>query len=272
MKRLLLAALVTLISSPERGPLEPKVQFLHGFRGGDPILVYYEITAPLELKAVRVQNLPIKQWRLITAFEKRNLEIEVVPEPGLNVEWDRLSIVDGRGAERTLYVAPSRAMYVPERARYEINYERMEQQPSAKLYMGLRIFNDSAQPVTVEKFVYAPSQVSANRIVIEPGYDTDWFKKLDAWANNQAATFPAGSSLRDSQNLNLTILPSKGFSAAVVNSSFKPGFSCVRTKQFRDPGKRVDSAYLQPLVQYRVGNSKSQFYPLPDAIITDLCP
>jgi hypothetical protein len=271
----LLGALLLLSASAaplERGVLHPRVHLVHGSSGGDPMLVYYELAQPLTLKSLRVPGLPIKSWRFVTAFQKRNLEIELEVKPGLSTEWDRLEIVDGANRARSLFVAPSRALTVPERDRYEINYERMEQKPSSRLYLGLRIFNDSAQVVTIDRFIYAPSAASTNRILVHPSYDPAWFNRLEVWSERTDNTLPQGSSLLNSEKLNLKIAPSRGFSAAIVGQSFKAGFSCARAGVKRDPGKRVDSAYLQPLIQYRVGNGKPLLYPVPDAIIADLCP
>ena len=83
---------------------------------------------------------------------------------------------------------------------------------------------------------------------------------------------PQGATLMDSSNLELKILPSRGFSAAIVASSVKPAFSCLRAGVKRDPAKRVDSAVLQPVIIYRVGTGKSQRYPVPDTILADPCP
>ncbi|NJK44319.1 MAG: hypothetical protein HC933_08565, partial [Pleurocapsa sp. SU_196_0] len=149
MKRVVLLGAWLLLSASaatlERGVLQPRVHLVHGFGGGDPMLVYYEVAQPLTLKSVRVPGLPIKSWRFVTAFQKRNLEIELEAKPGLNAQWDRLEVVDNANRTRSLFVAPSRALTIPERDRYEINYERMEQKPSSRLYLGLRVFNDSAQ-------------------------------------------------------------------------------------------------------------------------------
>jgi hypothetical protein len=278
MKHLALLGLLTLLNAAgatgaaERGVLEPRVHLVHGDPNGDPILVYYEVKRPLELKSVNVPGLPIRSWRFVTAFSKRSLEIEIIPKAGLNLEWNALRVVDSANRQRTLGVAPGRAMTIPRRQAYEINFERMEQQPSTRLYLGLRIFNDAAQPVTIEKFIYAPSAAATNRILVQPRYDKAWFTQLETWTKQNGSALPEGSSLMNSNALNLTILPSRGFSAAVVAQSFKPEFSCTRAGIERDPGKRVDSAYLQPIIQYRVGNGKPLFYPIPDAIIADLCP
>ena len=260
-----------LLGTPAR-PLEPRVHFLHGAIGGDPMLVYYEASQPLELKSVRIAGVPIKSWQFVTAFGKQSLEIELVTKPGLNAEWDTLEVIDASGKPRALNVAPSRAMTVPEKPSYELNYERMEQIPSSRLFLGLRIFNDSAQTVTVDKFVYAPSKVSANRVLVVPRYDPAWFTKLEDWVLARATPLPSGATLMDSSKLGLKILPSRGFSAAIVASSFKPAFSCLRAGVERDPQKRVDSAVLQPIIVYRVGGGKQQFYPIPDTILADLCP
>jgi hypothetical protein len=268
----LLATLTFLSAAAERGVLEPRVHLVHGDPKGDPLLVYYEVKQPLELKSVTVTGLPIQSWRFVTAFSKRSLEIEITPKTGLNLEWNALQVVDAQNRKRTFAVAPSRAMTIAQRDAYEINYERMEQQPSSKLYMGLRVFNDSPQPVIVEKFIYAPNAAATNRILVQPNYNPRWFTQLEAWTKQNGGALPEGSSLMNSSALNLTILPSRGFSAAIVAQSFKPEFSCARAGVKRVPGKRVDSAYLQPVIQYRVGNGKPLFYPIPDAIIADLCP
>jgi hypothetical protein len=273
MKLWLLGLGLVLFAPPvERGILEPRVHLLHGAVGGDPMLVYYESKTPLELRTLNIPGVPIRSWRFMTAYGKRSLEIELVSKPGLNVEWDKLNVTDLSGKARVLGVAPSRAIVVQERDRYELSYERLEQEPSARLYLGLRIFNDANETITVDKFIYAPGQVSANRILLEPRYDPKWFTKLETWGKSKDDTPPDGATLADSSQLNLKIPLSKGFSAAIVGSSFKPAFSCARAGVKRDPSKRVDSAYLQPLIQYRVGNGAPQFYPVPDAIIADLCP
>jgi hypothetical protein len=272
MKYLVALGLLALLGNPA-SPLEPRVHFLHAAISGDPMLVYYEVTAPFELKSVKIAGVPIKSWQFVTAFQKHSLEIELVTKPGLNAEWDRLEVIDSSGKPRALSVAPSRAMTVPEKPSYELDYERMEQQPSSRLYLGLRIFNDSAQTVTMDEFIYAPFKVSANRVLVNPRYDGQWFTKLEAWVRGTGGTpLPQGARLMDSSKLRLKILPSRGFSAAIVAQSFKPAFSCLRAGVKRDPQKRVDSAVLQPVIQYRVGSGKPQFYPIPDTILADLCP
>ena len=161
---------------------------------------------------------------------------------------------------------------MPAKDVYELGYERMEQQPSSRLYLGLRIFNDSAQTVTVDKFIYAPSKVSANRVLVIPRYDGQWFSKLEDWVHGSGTPLPQDATLMDSSNWELKILPSRGFSAAIVASSFKPAFSCLRAGVKRDPAKRVDSAVLQPVIVYRVSTGKTRRYPVPATILADLCP
>ena len=97
MKHLVALGLLALLGTPER-PLE-----LEGiFFGGDPMLVYYEATAPLELQSVKIAGVPIKSWQFFAAFQKRSLEIKLVSKTGLNAEWDTLNVIDASGKSRAL--------------------------------------------------------------------------------------------------------------------------------------------------------------------------
>jgi hypothetical protein len=267
----LLSALVAAQSAPRA--LEPRVHLLHATPGGDPMLVYYEAASSTAFKTVSIPGVPVRAWRFVTAFGKRSLEIELITKPGLNAEWDALSVTDPSGKVQRIPVGPSRVTTIQERDQYELSYERMEQEPNNRLFLGLRVFNDSDQIVTVDKFIYAPSQASAARVLVQPRYDSAWFQKLEDWVRAPSSpTLPAGATLMDANNMGLKILPSRGFSAAIVAQSFKREFTCPRAGVKRDPSKRVDSAVLQPFIVYRVGGGAQRYYPIPDTIIADVCP
>jgi hypothetical protein len=267
----MLGTLAVAQTAPTR-LLEPRVHLLQTTMTGDPLLVYYDTPSATQLTAVRIPGVAVSAWRFVTAFGKRSLELEIARRPGLNTEWDTLEVRDASGATRRVPVGPSRVTVLSERAQPDLSYERMEQEPNNRLFLGLRIFNDAAAVVTVDKFIYAPSAASNAQVVVVPRYDSAWFDKLEAWGRQPGDPLPAGSSLVNANSMNLKILPSRGFSAAIVAQSFKPNFRCPRAGITRDPKKRVDSAVLQPFIVYRVGSGAPQIYPIPDTIIADICP
>jgi hypothetical protein len=267
--RITIAIMLSLTASAAAPRLEARVHFLHGWEGGDPILLYYRITNKerLEPKTLRAGALPIKRFGTIEAFGKRELEIIVEPKLGLDVTFDTLTI-DGSKVS----VKPSRVLYLKPKTEFEINYERMEQLPNKSLFLGMRIFNDSPKTVVIEKILYAPKGVSSDRVLINEKFDPAFFSTLETWARNGGVGVPKGTTLKNSSALGLKVAPGKAFGAAVVNASFQKAFSCEAKNVRRDPKLRFDTAYLSPIIIYRVGEGQPQSYPIPDQIIADLCP
>jgi hypothetical protein len=283
MKRFLLIIFgVTALAAPVP-KLEPRVHFIHEWEGGDAFQLYYEIPQPLvpndpfggkpgsstnnDIKTVAITGLPLKNWRIVDAFGKRNIELNVNPKVGLDVTFNSLKI---NGVN--VNVAPSRVMYLKPLLKYPLSYERLQQQPNDKLFLAMRIFNDSPDTITIEKILYAPKGVSSDQILVSPRYDSEFFSKLERWVAGDTSTIPSGSSTVKSTALNLKILPSRGFGAAILGSSLEKKFSCQTNKPTRDPSKRYDTFISQPIIQYKVGSGKSVFYPIPDQIIADICP
>lgn len=262
----------------------PKLHFIYGFEHGDPVRVYFERTkafddAKLEIKGVSVPGVKVRSWRSLEAFSKPLFEVEFALKPGDDVDFDALRIQDAKGQEYAVRVGPNRVMYLKPKEQYEINFEVMEQLPNERLYLGMRVFNDSSQTVTIDRIVYAPKAAATNQILLNPAYDPAWFRKLEVWSQalvkggGLLPPLPERAKYADAGKLNLKIAPSFGFSAAIVEPSLKPNYSCLRTPaaQKTDPAKRRDNAYLLGAIEYRVGSGPKQWYPLPDQIFADVC-
>jgi hypothetical protein len=253
--------------------LVPRMHFVYGHESGDPVRLYFDLKRPLEPKGVEVAGLRLREWRMLTAFGKPSLELTVDMKPGLDTEFDTVTLKLPSGTVRAV-AGPNRVIYLKPRDRYEISFERMEQLPNQRLYLGMRIFNDADQIITIERIIYAPKAASTNQMLVNPAYEDEWFDQLERWSKagtSASSALPRGAKWMDAGKLNLRVQASRGFSAAIVESSFKPAFSCLRKGVPPNPNKRRDSAFLQGLIQYRVGNGLLQTYPIPDDVMAEVC-
>jgi hypothetical protein len=264
--------------------LVPKLHFIFGYEQGEPVQMYFQRTPvfdaqKLEIKSISVTGLKVRSWQLFEAFGKPLLEIDFEPKPGDDINFETIQIKDARGREFTVSVGPNRVMYLKPKAKYELNFELLEQIPNNRLYLAMQFFNDSPQTVTINRIVYAPKIASTNRILLNPAYDSTWFTKLELWSralvtgSGVLPPLPDKANYADANNLNLNISPSRGFSAAIVEPSLKAKYSCLRLPAAKrpDPKVRRDNAYLQGVIEYRVGSGPKQLYPIPDSIQTDVC-
>jgi hypothetical protein len=265
-----------LIGSGQAGPkptwLEPKMHLLHGFEGNLAI-AYFNRTStngkPLEFSNLTITSLGgkpvrLKPWRTFRAFRQDLLEITFDLNPGDDFEFDTLNLILKGGSKRAVYVGPNRVLYLKPKPQYEISFERSEQVVSDRLYLGMQIFNDSSQAITIERIEYAPSRASAQQILIEPRYDPSWFDQIEAWAQHERG-LPKRTKLANPNRLGLVLQPSRGFSAAITSTSIKAQYSC------KTDFKRLDTAFLQALIVYRIGNGAQQTYPIPDDILAGVC-
>jgi hypothetical protein len=263
--------------------LIPKLHFVLGFEHGEPVQMYFQRTPAfdakkLEIKSVKVPGLKVRSWQLFEAFGKPLLEIDFQPKPGDDVNFESIQIRDSKHTY-TVSVGPNRVMYLKPKAKYELNFDLLEQIPNNRLYLAMQFFNDSSQTVTINRIIYAPTIASTNRILLNPAYDSTWFTKLELWSRalvkdvSLLPPLPEKAKYVDANNLNLQIKPSRGFSAAIVEPSLKAKYSCLRLPVAKrpDPKIRRDNAYLQSVIEYRVGTGPKQLYPIPDAIQTDVC-
>jgi hypothetical protein len=263
--------------------LVPKLHFIFGYEQGEPVQMYFQRTPAfdakkLEIKSVTVPGLKVRSWQLFEAFGKPLLELDFEPKPGDDLNFDTIQISDGKQTY-TVSVGPNRVMYLKPKAKYELGFEVLEQIPNTRLYLAMQFFNDSSQTITINRIIYAPTIASTNRILLNPAYDSTWFTKLELWSRAQVKDvdllppLPAKAKYADANNLNLQIKPSRGFSAAIVEPSLKAKYSCLRLPAAKrpDPKIRQDNAYLQAVIEYRVGGGPKQFYPIPDSIQTDVC-
>jgi hypothetical protein len=279
MRWLILGFGMTVLAAPTP-KLEPRVHFVHGWEGGDPLSLFYEIprelvpkapfgsstnSSSLEVKAVSVAGLPLLGWGLVDSFGKREIELKINLKAGLDKTFSSLKV---NGA--TVAVTPSRVLYLKPEIIYPLSFEKLEQQPNNRLFLAMRIYNDSPETVFIDKILFAPEGVSSGKVLMQPKYDAEFFRDLEKWVAGESKTYPSGAKLENSNKLNLKILPSRGFGAAIVDSSIV--YNCKTRKRTRDPAKRYDTFVSQPVVVYRVGNSKPKMYPIPDQIITDICP
>jgi hypothetical protein len=278
--------LMTAFSAPApriNNWLIPKLHFVLGFETGEPVQMYFQRTPAfeaqkLEIKSVTVPGLKVRSWQLLEAFGKPLLEIDVQPKPGDDVNFDSIQISDSKHTY-IVSVGPNRVMYLKPKAKYELSFEVLEQIPNNRLYLAMQFFNDSSQTVTINRIIYAPTIASTNRILLNPAYDSTWFTKLELWSRalvkdaGLLPPLPDKAKYADANNLNLQIAPSRGFSAAIVEPSLKAKYSCLRLPAAKrpDPKIRRDNAYLQSVIEYRVGTGPKQLYPIPDAIQTDVC-
>ena len=264
--------------------LIPKMHFVFGHEQGEPVQMYFQRTPAfdaqkLEIKGIRVPGLKVKSWQLFEAFGKPLLELDFEPKPGDDINFDGIQIKDARGREYTVNVGPNRVMYLKPKPKYELSFEILEQIPNSRLYLAMQFFNDSPQPVTINRIIYAPTVASTNRILLNPAYDDAWFTKLELWSRalvkdlDLLPPLPDKTKYANANNLNLQIKPSRGFSAAIVEPSLQAKYSCLRlpTAKRPDPKIRHDNAYLQSVIEYRVGTGPKQLHPIPDAIQTDVC-
>jgi hypothetical protein len=285
------AMLTTAISAlgfSAQGPsittwLVPKMHFIFGYEQGEQVQMYFQRTPAfnakkLEIKSVTVPGLKVRSWQLFEAFGKPLLELGFEPKPGDDVNFDTIQISDNKQTY-TVSVGPNRVMYLKPKAKYELGFEVLEQIPNSRLYLAMQFFNDSSQTVTINRIIYAPKIASTNRILLNPAYDSTWFTKLELWSRalvkdvDLLPPLPDKATYANANNLNLQIKPSRGFSAAIVEPSLKAKYSCLRLPAAKrpDPKIRRDNAYLQAVIEYRVGSGPKQFYPIPDSIQTDVC-
>jgi hypothetical protein len=263
--------------------LVPKLHFVFGHEQGEPVQMYFQRTPAfdakkLEIKSVKVPGLKVRSWQLFEAFGKPLLELDFQPKPGDDVNFETIQIGDGKQTY-TIYVGPNRVMYLKPKPKYELEFEVLEQIPNTRLYLAMQFFNDSPQTVTINRIIYAPKIASTNRILLNPAYDSTWFTKLELWSRasikdvSLLPALPDKAKYANANNLNLQIKPSRGFSAAIVEPSLKAKYSCLRLPPAKrpDPKIRQDNAYLQAVIEYRVGTGPKQLYPIPDSIQTDVC-
>ena len=278
--------LMTALSAPApriANWLIPKLHFVLGHETGEPVQMYFQRTPAfdaqkLEIKSVTVPGLKVRSWQLFEAFGKPLLEINFEPKPGDDVNFESIQISDDKRTY-TVNVGPNRVMYLKPKAKYELSFEVLEQIPNTRLYLAMQFFNDSSQTVTINRIIYAPAIASTNLIMLNPAYDGTWFTKLELWSRalvkdvDLLPPLPDKARYADANNLNLQIKPSRGFSAAIVEPSLKAKYSCLRLPAAKrpDPNIRRDNAYLQSVIEYRVGTGPKQLYPLPDVSQTDVC-
>lgn len=261
-----------LIGSALAGPkptwLEPKMHLLHGFED-NLVIAYFQRNRVLEFSKLEITSLNgkplrLKPWRTFRAFRQDLLEVTFDLRPGDDFEFDTLTLILKDGSKRAVYVGPNRVLYLKPKPKYAISFERAEQVVSDRLYLGMQVFNDSGQAITIDRIEYAPSQASAQQILLEPRYDPSWFDQIEAWAQNERG-LPERTKLANPNRLGLVLQPSRGFSAAITSTSIKAQYSC------KTNFKRLDTAFLQALIVYRVGNGAQQTYPIPDDILADVC-
>ena len=263
--------------------LIPKLHFVLGHETGEPVQMYFQRTPAfdaqkLEIKSVTVPGLKVRSWQLFEAFGKPLLQIDFEPKPGDDVNFESIQISDDKRTY-TVNVGPNRVMYLKPKAKYELSFEVLEQIPNTRLYLAMQFFNDSSKTVTINRIIYAPTVASTNRIMLNPAYDGMWFTKIELWSRalvndvGLLPPLPEKARYADANNLNLQIKPSRGFSAAIVEPSLKAKYSCLRLPAAKrpDPKIRRDNAYLQSVIEYRVGTGPKQLYPIPDVIQTDVC-
>ena len=255
-----------LLAAPEAALLEPRLQLL---TGSGTVTVSYVVPNAFKISAVRIPGATVERWQFSTDDGVKHLELTVKLKAGLDLEWHTLEISDAK-SKRSLEVGWSRIVWAAATPAHPISFERIEQQFGRQLgqrpYWGVRIFNDSAQTVTIERLIYAPRAVMTARIALQTRYDPEWFSRLGAWAANPDQALPGNSSIVDADAIGLQVLPSRGFSLALLGLSFKPLAAC------KSPTARASQPFLQPALQYRVGSGAARLYPLPDTITALLCP
>ncbi len=262
----LVALLCLTLAAPASPLLEPRMQLV---TGSGALTVRYAVLKAFKPSAVRIPGATVERWQFITDDGVTYLELTLKLKTGQDLEWRSLEITDAK-SKRSSQVGWSRVVWADATLPHPINFERIEQQFGAGLgqrpYWGVRIFNDSNQKVTLERLIYAPRSVSGGRIALQTRYDPEWFSKLGMWAANPDQALPGNSSIVSAEAIKLEVLPSRGFSLAILGLSFKPLAAC------RTPSARASQPYLQPVLQYRVGKSAARLYPLPDTITALLCP
>jgi hypothetical protein len=269
----LVVALATLaLAAPppavERGVLEPKMHFVSG--SGD-LEVSYRVLKPFAASRLRVPGLAVRDWRVSNEAGEQRLTVRLRAQVGRDAEWQTVEITDRATKKvRVFEVGWSRALWSRDFQTGALEFERIEQQFGRQLaqrpYWGVRLFNDADQPVTIERLIYAPKGAITARVALQNRYDPNWFSDLGAWAASPTQTLPGGARLVDAERVGLSVLPSRGFSMAILGLSFQPSSVCQK------PGVHMDTLALQPVIQYRVGASPSRYYALPDTITAPLCP
>ena len=255
-----------LLAAPETKLLEPRLQLV---TGSGAVMVRYVVLNAFQPTSLRIPGATLDRWQFSTDDGITYLELTLKLRTGQDLEWHTVEITNAQ-SKRSLEVGPSRALWADAATKHPISFERIEQQFGAGLgqrpYWGVRIFNDSSQTVTLERLIYAPRTVGSGRIALQTRYDPEWFSRLGAWAANPDQALPGNSSIVSAEAIKLEVLPSRGFSLAILGLSFKPLPAC------KQPAARASQPYLQPVLQYRVGNSPARMYPLPDTITALLCP
>ena len=255
-----------LLAAPEAALLEPRMQLI---TASGAVTVRYVVLNAFKPSNVRISNATVERWQFTTDDGVQHLELTLKLGAGQDLEWRKLEITEAK-SKRSLEVGWSRIVSVDAAMPHPISFERIEQQFGSQLgqrpYWGVRIFNDSSQTVTLERLIYAPRSVSSGRIALQTRYDPEWFSRLGMWAANPDQALPGNSSIVSAERIGLAVLPSRGFSLAILGLSFKPSTAC------KQPLARGSQPYLQPVLQYRVGSGKARLYPLPDTITALLCP
>lgn len=252
--------------------LEPKIHLVNG-NETDPAILQFELRRPLEVKAVNIDpRLRVVGFERLNAFGKKLLEIRLIPQPGADVEFDAITVMDAKSNKTRVSVGPNRVLYLKPGLDDSVKFEEvvMIQAPPNGLLAAMRVFNDNPNDLTVDRIIYAPSALASNRVLVRASYDTAWMDKLDAWSQRVAdggsdATPPEGASFADALKLEVSVKPSRGFSFAIVAPSLKPGVLCGKRA-----GKRV-SAYLLPVVEYHIAGGSRQRFQIPSEVITEFC-
>ena len=255
-----------LLAAPATSSLEPRLQLV---TGSGAVTVSYVVLNAFKPSNVRIPGGTLERWQFTTEDGVKRLELTLKLKAGQDLEWHTLEISDAK-SKRILEVGWSRALWVDAKLSHPISFERIEQQFGAQLgqrpYWGVRIFNDSAQIVTIERLIYAPRAVVSARIALQTRYDPEWFSRLGVWAANPDQALPGNSSIVGADAIGLQVLPSRGFSLALLGLSFKLLAAC------KAPSLRASQPYLQPALQYRMAGGAARLYPLPDTITALLCP
>jgi hypothetical protein len=255
-------------AAAESGVLEPRMHFLV-----EPteVQIAYTVRQAFTPASVRVPGLTVAGWTFSNIAGVRELRLRLRAAKSQDVEWHTVQITDAKTKRvRTLEVGASRVVFAGAASDHPLEFERIEQQFGRQLgqrpYWGVRLFNESAQTVTVLRLLYAPKASGTARVALQPRYDPNWFANLGAWAASPDLALPGGASLVDAERVGFQVLPARGFSMAILGLSFKPLERC------RTQGVQMDAWALQPVIEYRVGSGAPRLYPLPDTITAPLCP
>ncbi len=244
--------------------LIPQAHFLHGF---EKSYVVMQFVAPKEFDVARIllpKGLTLKQQEFIHAFEKIQFELQIEPSPGADVNFDGLTIVDHAGKQQLVFVGPNRVRYLKPVHQNDLGFDLITQVPLGGVVQAVHVYNQTAQPLELLSWDYAPDAMMAGKVLFQNGYEANWFEALEKFMRDGGrGILPNRTFVAKSQALNIVLQPGRSTSLAVTRSSFIAPYDC-------STGKTERRSQLSGIIRYRVGKAL-RAYAIPDDVMYPVC-